>query len=194
MSKKTSSKEKKPTQERASSLAEISVHPVCSAVYDLLRLEPSADLRVISRELTKVNIALAKGDLVDAEQMLLSQAHVLQKVFSNFIIRAQNADHLDHLEAFGKIALRAQNQCQRTLRTLLEYKNPKRAMFIKQQNNTLNQMINQGNEKNEKNIEPANELLEVDHESRLDPGTQKKTGKGNPRLEAVAKVNRAKVA
>jgi hypothetical protein len=59
-----------------------------------------------------------EGDLSRPEAMLITQAHVLQEVFTNFTSRMANAEYISQLEAFRKIALRAQNQCQRTLKTL----------------------------------------------------------------------------
>ena len=96
------------------------------------------------------------------------------------------------VEAFGKIALRAQNQCQRTLKTLLEYKNPKRTTFIKQQNNATNQQINEGELKeiSEKEINPANKLLEENHEARLDTGKTKEAVTVNSEVETVGELER----
>ena len=62
------------------------------------------------------------------------------------------------------MAFRAQARCNRTLRTLLEFKNPKRATFIKQQNNM---QINQANEEKEKTLNPTNKILEVNYESKV---------------------------
>ena len=90
----------------------------------------------------------------------------------------------------ANIAFRAQSQCNRTLKTLLEYKNPKRsATFIKHQINTLNQQINEA-EKSEKEINLANEILEVNHESRLDPRKTEETIGSDTPLETLGEDDR----
>lgn len=175
-------------------LATIAIHSPCTAVKAIAELLPDASSKTLLNEIVDANLRIAKGDLLDAEQMLFNQALILQAVFAKYIKRTSEADHIDHLEAFAKIALRAQNQCQRTLRTLLEYKNPKRATFIKQQNNTLNQQINPVEQKTEKEINSANELLEVNNGTRMDSGTAAEAGRSNPHLAAVGTVNRAKIA
>ena len=151
-----------------------------------------ADWGAMSDRLKEVNADVMAGDLSIAEALLIDQAIVLQSVFSNFTAKMGNANHLSQIEAFGKIALRAQNQCQRTLKTLLEYKNPKRTTFIKQQNNATNQQINDGNLKEipEKETDPANKLLEVNHETRLDTGKTQETVTVDSELEAVGELDR----
>ena len=151
-----------------------------------------ADWGAMSDRLKEINSDVIDGDLTIAEALLIDQTLVLQSVFSNFTAKMANAKLLSQVEAFGKIALRAQNQCQRTLKTLLEYKNPKRTTFIKQQNNATNQQVNDGKLKEipEKEIKPANELLEVNHEARLDTGKTKETVKVNSELETVGELDR----
>ena len=135
------------------------------------------------------SIKAVHGDsLMVAESMLVSQAYVLNATFNTAITSARKSEYLPSAEYHANLALRAQNQCQRTLKTLLEYKNPKRATFIKQQNNL---QINQAEEKKEKNVNPANELLEVNHDARLDTGTPQEASRGNQEMETVGEVHRA---
>jgi len=168
-----------------------------SAAVAITAVIPQADFITTLNDLHNIGDKVINGRLKGAERMLICQARALQAVFSQFTDRMAQAETIVQMEAHSKIAFRAQNQCQRTLRTLLEYKNPKRATFIKQQNNAINQQINEGErpkEVSEKKVEPANELLEVNHEARLDIGTTQTPKRANPLLEAVGKVDRAKDA
>ena len=151
-----------------------------------------ADWGAMSDRLKEVNADVMDGDLSIAEALLIDQTLVLQSVFSSYISKMTNAEYLSQVEAFSKIALRAQNQCQRTLKTLLEYKNPKRTTFIKQQNNATNQQINEGELKEipEKKINPANELLEENHEARLDTGKKKEAVRVDSEVEALGELDR----
>jgi hypothetical protein len=80
--------------------------------------------------------------------------------------------------------LRSQNQTRRTLDSLANLKRPKVQL---QQNNAVIQQVN--NElPEEKNI--ANKILEVDHESRLDTGTQEETIGRDSSLETVGEDDR----
>ncbi len=137
--------------------------------------------------------AVHDDSLRGAESMLVSQAYVLQALFNTQATYAIKSTYTPEAEMHANIAFRAQSQCNRTLRTLLEYKNPKRATFIKQQINTLNQQINQ-TEKLEKNVNPANKLLEVNHDARLDTGTPQEGVRGDTTLETMGEVHRAKDA
>ena len=158
----------------------------------LRALHTSADWSEMSKRLKNINGQVIDGDLSCAEALLIDQAYVLQSIFSNYTARMTNSEYLGQIEAYSKIALRAQNQCQRTLKTLLEYKNPKRATFIKQQNNAINQQINDGELKeiSEKEIKTANELLEVNHEARLDTPETREAITVDSELETVGELDR----
>lgn len=101
-----------------------------------------ADYKTIVDILESQNRAIFEGDLRCVEAMLLDQSHVLQSIFMFYTQKMSSAVHIEQIEALGRIALRSQNQCRQTLATLIELKNPKRATFIKQQNNAVNQQIN----------------------------------------------------
>jgi hypothetical protein len=64
------------------------------------------------------------GDLSQAEAMLMNQAAALQSVFVRLAERAMEQPQMPHLEAFMRLALRAQSQCRATLETLATIKNP----------------------------------------------------------------------
>jgi hypothetical protein len=186
MTKKKSKDRERKEQELKELLAELYTHPAGVNAMALSQLHSEADAAALTKHIKKRNIQVADGDLSTAESMLIDQAHVLQSIFVTMTMSMQGAEYIKQMEAYGRMALRAQNQCNRTLKTLLEYKNPKRATFIKQQNNL---QINES-EKPEKEINPANELLEVNHDSRMDTGTPQETIGSNQEVEAMGKIDR----
>jgi hypothetical protein len=179
-------------KERSEMLTRMYTTPSGSNTLALCSLNDLADWGAMSDRLKEVNVDIMDGDLSIAEALLIDQALVLQSIFSNNTAKMANAKYLKQIEAFSKIALRAQNQCQRTLKTLLEFKNPKRTTFIKQQNNATNQQINDGKLKEipEKEINPANELLEENHETRLDTAKKKETVRVDSEVETLGELDR----
>lgn len=155
------------------------------------RRAENTDAATLVNRLQKANQDVIAGDFSKAEAMLIDQAHVLQSVFVKMTMLMNQCEYMHQLVSYARAALRAQNQCQRTLKTLLEFKNPKRSTFIKQQNNTLNQQFNEA-EKAEKEINPANELVEQKVESWLDPGTSKEAVEDDTAVETMGKVSGAK--
>lgn len=148
------------------------------------------DLSTLSKTLSEQNEDLFSGDMRRVESMLFDQSQVLQTLFTYFIQNMSEAKYIDNLEVYTRLALKAQNQCRQSLATLGELKNPKRATFIKQQNNAVNQQINQ-NENSKKLEKEANELLEVIPSERLDTRETQETIGANSELETVATVNGA---
>jgi len=148
------------------------------------------DFVTLAVELEKQNKAVFEGDLRRVEAMLLDQSHVLQSLFVFFTQKMAHAKYMDSLEAYSRIALKAQNQCRQTSATLVELKNPKRATFIKQQNNAVNQQVNQHGE-NPKNSEyPANKILEEIPSERLDTRTPQAAIGVNQEVEAMGENHR----
>ena len=167
------------------------ISPEGSSGEALNSLHPNADIMGI---ITALQAHFLPEDIHYAERLLMSQAMVLNGIFTQHTSRMMATNDLDTAEYYSSIALRAQNQCQRTLKTLLEFKTPDRATFIREQNNTLNQQFNAGVEsdpREEKKINPANELLEVNHEARLEPGTPAEAVRGDKEVETVEEVNRS---
>jgi len=75
-----------------------------------------------------------EGVLERAEAMLTSQAHTLDAIFNNLARRAVNAEYMDHLDRYLKLALRAQSQCRATWESLITIKHPPVAGYVKQAN------------------------------------------------------------
>ena len=171
-----------------------------AALNSKVRLSESGAAGMDSKEIEKslgiLNENLRNGSMHHVESMLLDQAHMLQAMSTYFIRRLSNAEYLPQVETYSRIALKAQNQCRQTLATLGELKNPKRATFIKQQNNAVNQQINQGDLKQTENSKKpdnsANKLLKEVPSERLDFGAPQEAVRGNQEVEAVGAVDRSK--
>ena len=147
------------------------------------------DIKSAAETMETIADNVKSGDLSALEKMLACQAYSLQTIFTMMASKASNTTNPDHIELLSKIALKAQNQCRTTVATLSEMKSPKRATFIKQQNNAVNQQINQG-KNSKKSDKPANELLEKTDGKRLDTRTTGETIGTNQDLETVGEVNR----
>jgi hypothetical protein len=123
------------------------------------------DSTALTEAIEKQEQLLKQGDLTSLENMLLSQTHVLNAVFTKMVFSMSNAKYLDNLESFARIALRAQNQTRQTASTLAEIKGIKKTTFIHQLNNAHNQQIN--NNRAEENLKyPANEKVICDVDGR----------------------------
>jgi hypothetical protein len=160
-----------------------------SAANTLTQITPGADLAEIRDFIKEVVGNVNDGNLIAPESLLMSQAYTLNRVFHSQITAACKSDYIEQGQFHADMAFRAQAHCNRALKTLLEYKNPKRAMFIKQQNNL---QINQASEENEKTMRSANKILEVDNESRLEPGTPEEAIGRDSSLETVEEDDRTK--
>ena len=101
----------------------------------------------ITEAIRKQEKLLEVGDVTSLENMLLSQTHVLNAVFSNMVSHLSSADTLKKLDTYGRLALKAQNQTRQTISTLAEIKGIKKTTFIHQLNNAQNQQVNNGAEK-----------------------------------------------
>ena len=82
------------------------------------------DVPALLTELTAQIKAVNSGDMSRSEAMLVSQAMALQSVFVRLSELSLKQDHIQSLEAFMRLALRAQSQCRSTLEALSDIKNP----------------------------------------------------------------------
>ncbi|MGP1385166.1 MAG: hypothetical protein ACTS2F_16500 [Thainema sp.] len=85
---------------------------------------------------------LQKGDLQEAERILLSQAEVLQALFHRmFTLAGYMMTNPEQCDRYISLGLRAQEQCRKTLVSLSEIKNPKKpTQLIK---NYVDKQLNQ---------------------------------------------------
>ena len=154
---------------------------------------PGFDITEMMRLLQEQEKAISLGDTSRIEEMLVTQAHVLQAIFSTYVTKAAAAPYLDHVQCFLQIALKAQNQCRQTLSTLADSARPNQTTYIAQQNNAIAQQVSQN--RYTQSSEPANELLtEVTHEQskRMESRAPASTSSSNTRMEALDPINRPK--
>jgi predicted nucleotidyltransferase len=154
-------------------------------------IEVETTLLKIKAYLDKQTEDLKKGNIDQLETILYTQAVTLNELFNRQLMLLSFADNSDDAQTYSKIALKAQNQCRNTLATLAEIKRPNRTIFVRQQNNVLNQQLNRTKiELFEKN--PANELLEKENVERLDIRTEVPPVTINSSMEAMETINRGK--
>jgi len=161
----------------------------------------AAELNDLTDALHIAGTEVVGGDMGRMERMLVSQAINLDAIFNSLAIRSSKQNSIKSIEAFMRLALKAQAQSRATAEALVEIKNPRPVTFVKQANmNQGNQQINNsyantpsddgtnscaGNSQTKQN-----KLLEADHGQRMDFGAQAATSRGNQTVEAVVEVNR----
>ena len=140
--------------------------------------------------------AVNRGDMSQAEAMLMNQATALQSLFTRLAERGMGCTGLAQFEADMRLALRAQAQCRATLETLSTIKNPP-VIFAKQANVTSGpQQINNGvvtPRTQENEIKPS-KLLEAQHGNYVDSTATSATIGGDPAMATVGEINRGQVA
>ena len=94
------------------------------------------DLTALLETLTAQTNAIKAGDTSDIEAMLFNQSLTLQAMFTTLSRRAavNMGAHINAVDTYLRLALKAQSQCRTTLETLAEIKNPRPATFVKQAN------------------------------------------------------------
>ncbi len=143
-----------------------------------------------------------EGDMTTPEAMLLAQAHTCEAIFHEFARRSLRSDTMPKLEAYMRMALKAQQQSASTLRILGELKNPRPVAFVRQANIANGpQQVNNGAapptvlRAHEENGNQSNELLtderEAQHAATLDSGATEGASRKNQTLEAVGVGNGA---
>jgi hypothetical protein len=84
----------------------------------------SIDVPALMDQLRAQGEAVNRGDLAQAEAMLMNQATALQSLFARLAERGMGCELAPAFEANMRMALRAQAQCRATLETLSTIKNP----------------------------------------------------------------------
>lgn len=155
-------------------------------------LQAGIDTPTMLSVLMKHAEAVKGGDLSQAESMLINQASALQSLFTHLTERGLAQSHMPNLEAFMRLALRAQSQCRATLETLATIKNPP-IVYARQANVTTGpQQINNVTGAREIDTE-QNKLLEADHGQRMDTRAARAASGVDTALEAMGAIERAKV-
>lgn len=98
--------------------------------------EMAAVLKDTTKELTQ------KNSMEYVERLLMSQAIVLNNLFTSFARRASMQENLKWYETHMRFALKAQSQSRATLETLSTVKNP--PVYANTANFATNQQINNG--------------------------------------------------
>ena len=174
---------------------ELAAYRVISSAEGQTEIGKEIDVPSFMDLLRDQGMAVNRGDLSQAEAMLMNQATALQSLFSRLAERGMGCTGLAQFEADMRLALRAQAQCRATLETLSTIKNPP-VIFAKQANVTSGpQQINNGvatPRTQENEIEPS-KLLEAQHGNYLDTRATSATIGGNQEMEAVGAIDRAEV-
>lgn len=190
--KETQEREKK--QKDAEYRAGIYSNPITSTAFAIRQnyKDENLDFPTLISGAREVLDRLHSGDIRRLETMLYMQAVGLHELFNKGIAQSAHAQTINGLKAWSHIALQAQTQSRKTLALLTDIKNPRHsAVFVKQQNNAINQQINEGipatNQNFKKSENSANELLsEVQHET-VDAIGKSQPSQVNSQLETVAK-------
>jgi hypothetical protein len=164
----------------------------------------NADLIAAAAVMFKKAERVKSGDMTQVEATLIAQAVTLDTIFNQLARRAAaNMDgYLHTMDAYLRLALKAQSQCRTTLETLAEIKSPRAVAFVKQANIAQGpQQVNNGmpspiaSSARAENFQPGqNKLLEVGGGERLDTGTARSAGASNSAMAAVATIDGANYA
>ena len=171
------------TAERIAKLAvspEMSSQRVVAASERDKGLDEYLDVPQLMAVLKAESGRLSEGKSEDVGPILANQAIALQSLFARLTERALSQNSMSNIEAFMKLALRAQSQCRATLEALASLNKPP-SIHAFQANVATNQQINYS----------QNQLLGDNHELRQDSGTSGAEKAVNPEMEAVGKVDGA---
>ena len=167
-----------------------------------ISLFPDINLNECAKQMNSEIRDVNGGNLDSLEGMLAAQAIALNAIFNNFAKRAAHADMMPKLEAYMRLALKAQSQCRTTVEAIAEIKYPKTATFIRQANIAGQQQVNnnaaadtQTNTRGRartKNITPTNELLTEAPYAAMDTRGTRAPVSTHPSMETVGALHRAK--
>lgn len=132
------------TAERIAKLAvspEMSSQRVVAASERNKGLDEYLDIPQLMAVLKAESERLSDGKSEDIAPILANQALALQSLFSRLTERALSQSAMTNIEAFMRLALRAQSQCRATLETLSSL-NKAPTVFAQQANVATNQQIN----------------------------------------------------
>ncbi len=194
----------KPNEDKAVAIARAVLRPTVQAAVTLKEYGKSygdLELSGLIDALTAQTRAVTDGDLGRGEAMLAVQAHTLDAVFNNLARRAINAEYMDNLDRYLKLALRAQSQCRATWETLAAMKNPPMMGYVRQANIAHGpQQVNNAastagdTSRPRENASLQSKLLEENSGERLDIGAAGAAGRTNPAMAPLGKGDRTKDA
>ncbi len=120
----TPDEEAKRTVTRLIASPELAASRAIAATEATTSVGEHIDLPAMLEQLRGDAAAANRGDLSQAEAMLMNQATALQTLFARLVGSSMNADFLPQQKTAMRLALKAQNQCRATLETLAAIKNP----------------------------------------------------------------------
>jgi len=189
---------------RAKLMAEVALSPAILNASTARKYVSSVAGELDFTELVAVmneKAALVKGgDLSGLEATLTAQAVLLDGIFNELARRAalNIGEHLQAMDVYMRLALKAQSQCRTSIEALAEIKNPRPVAFVKQANIAHGpQQVNNGvstpanTSRTEKSANPSNELTGENHELLPDTRASKLAGGVNQKLETVGAIDRA---
>ena len=154
------------------------------------------DVPTLLEQLRDQATAVNRGDLSQAEAMLMNQATALQSLFARLAERAMTHDQIPGFDANMRMALRAQSQCRATLEALATIKNPP-IVYAKQANFAAgHQQVNNGIPAPAQAREIETEQTQLSggtHELLSDTRASGEASRTNPTLEALGKIDRAEI-
>lgn len=179
------------------SLARNATSPEClsASVLTICQNIDHSQITEMIGELKQQTAAVHADDLSRAESMLISQAHTLDGLFARLASKALATGHLDTMDRYMRLALKAQNQARATLQTLGELKAPKQIAFVKQANIGNQVQVNNGSSpapsRTRQKQKAPNELLEVEHGERLDTRAEGAASGADPALATLEAEQRS---
>ena len=192
----------KPNEDRSASLARTVLRPeiqAATAIAQYGKAYGDLDLTALVNALDEQTSAVDQGDLARGEAMLTAQAHTLDAIFNNLARRAENAEYMDNLDRYLKLALRAQSQCRATWEALATIKNPPVMGYVRQANiahgpQQVNNEVTGSQEPSRtgENQNPQNKLMEHKNGEWLDPGATGTTSGADPEMATVGEVDGTK--
>jgi hypothetical protein len=162
-------------------------HTLSTIIGDLI------DVPYLMEELRRQGEAVNRGDLTQAEVMLMNQATALQSLFARLAERAMAHTTIPGFDANMRMALRAQSQCRTTLEALAAIKNPP-VVYARQANVTTGpQQVNNGvlAPRAREADSTTNELLEATHGERLDARATGAASGSGQKVETMGAIYRA---
>lgn len=176
----------KDEAEKEKKIAELYIAPHVLSANTLIQLSQGEGLELVPMAEALQGFAekIAKGDLGQVEVMLAVQLQILHTIFLKATNRMATADYIPQYQAYGAVALKAQNLTRMTAATLAEMKHPVQPTVIK--NTAYHQQVNLG-QSAEKS---PNELLstpqlEHHHHAEMDTGGTPAAGGIDQDMETV---------
>lgn len=171
-------------------LGSMYINPLCNASVSIsaIRNTCSESLPGTVEAIKSINKQIVENDHLQAvEEILINQAHTLENLFHHCIEKVTGSKYINQLQVYMTMALKAQDQCRKTLVSLAQIKNPRQTSFIKQQNNAINQQVNLEKIQDHK----TNELLEVKPYDTMDTRTPITAISTHPSMETLAEIDRS---